>query len=499
MVLNSVALPWATEVQMDKAPAEQPMDDEPILFLGHTDWADAPHFPCRNQVTCPNEPGNLPRPGSDSTLFGIRHHDRMRHTLLLGQTGQGKSTLLRNMILQDMVAGHGLALIDPHGDLAASLLSSIPPSRTRSVVYFDPSDLAYPIGLNVFDAVDPEWHFLVADQLIAVFRNIWHNSWGPRMEHIFHSTVLSLLHVEGSTLLGVPRLLTDKPYREWVVSKLSDPLLRRFWTHEYEPLNAAHQREVISPILNKVGQFLMAPPIRHIVGQVRTKLDCDRLMDDSGIFIANLSKGRIGEHNARLLGSLLITKFFLSALRRADRPEHARVDFFLTADEIHNLSSDMLGDLLSEARKYRLAFTGATQYLGQLSPAVRSAIFGNVGTTIAFRVGPEDAQLLESSFAPHCQPTDLQTTVQHEFFIKLAINGAGVTWPFHANALPPLTPRYATQDPERIIRASRERYAARRSDVETAIHRWLAQKGPISDQASKTSKAATQPPPWWGG
>jgi hypothetical protein len=371
-------LPWAAELQTDKALARKPMD-EPIIIFGQTAWTDAVHFPCPDHATCPYGHGNLPRAGDTPTVFGVRPTDRRRHTIILGQTGQGKTTLLRNMLLQDLEAGHGVALIDPHGDLADSLLDAIPPSRTRAVVYFDPADLSYPIGLNIFEAVDPDWHFLIADQLIAVFHHLWKDSWGPRMEHIFHSAVLSLLQVEGSTLLGVPRLLTDKTYRDWVVAKLSDPLLKRFWTHEFEPLSPTLQREAVSPVLNKVGQFLMAPPLRHIVGQVRPTLDFSHIMDSSDIFIANLAKGRIGDHNSMLLGSLLMTKFFLAALRRADRPEEERTDFFITVDEVHNLATDMLADLFSEARKYHLSLTGATQYMNALTPpsgALSSAMLG---------------------------------------------------------------------------------------------------------------------------
>jgi hypothetical protein len=475
--------------------------DEPTIFFGRTSWTDAWHFPCPDQGSCPYGHGNLPRPGIGSPLFGLRHEDRRRHFFILGQTGVGKTTLLANMLLQDIDARpqRGVALIDPHGDLAASLLSAIRPARTRSTVYFDPADVSHPIGLNIFESVDPDWHFLVADQLISVFRNIWKDSWGPRMEHIFHSAVLSLLQVEGSTLLGVPRLLTDKDYRAWVVSHLADPLLKRFWTHEYDPLSPTQQREAISPVLNKVGQFLMAPPLRHIVGQVRPKLDFARIMDESGIFIANLAKGRIGEHNSMLLGSLLLTKFFLAALRRQDRPEHERVDFSITADELHNLASgDMLASILSEARKYHLNITGAFQYLSALSPTIRSAIFGNAGTIVAFRVGAEDARTLELAFAPHCRPADLQATGRHEFFVKLAIRGSGVTSPFHASSLPPMTPRYTTQDQKRIIHSSRERYGVRRRCVEASIRGWLAQKGPISHQGGKRSKPGNQPPSWWG-
>jgi hypothetical protein len=448
------------------------MPDEPIIVFGRTAWTDTLHYPCPDQASCPYGHGNLPRRGEAPSEFGIRRADRRRHMLVLGQSGQGKTTLLRNMILADIEAGHGVALLDPHGDFAESLLSAIPPSRTRQVVYFDPADLSYPIGLNVFESVDRDGQFLIADQLIAVFRNIWADSWGPRMEHIFHSAVLSLLQVEGSTLLGVPRLLTDKAYRAWVVGQLTDPLLKRFWTHEYEPMSQATQREAISPVLNKVGQFLMAPPLRHIVGQVRPKLDCAELMDTSGIFIANLAKGRIGEHNSLLLGSLLLTKFFLAALRRQDRLEDDRVDFFITVDELHNLAGDLLVDLLSEARKYRVSLTGATQYLNKLSPAIRSAIFGTVGTLVAFRIGSEDAELLASALAPHGRPEDLQTLGRHEFYIKLAIPG-GTTQPFPARSLPPYEVHYA-HGRERILRSSRERYGTRRAVVEERIDRWLA-------------------------
>jgi hypothetical protein len=470
------------------------MSHHRVSFFGRTGWTDAPHFPCLDPGSCPYGHGNLPRPGSDSTLFGLRHDDRRRHMILLGASGMGKTTMLRNLLVADIAAGHGVALLDPHGDLANDLVSAIPPSRTRSTVYFDPSDLAYPIGLNVFESVDPDYHFLVADQLIAVFRNIWKDSWGPRMEYIFHSAVLSLLHVEGSTLLCVPRILTDKRYRAWVTSQLEDEVLKRFWTHEYETLSPTLQREASLPILNKVGQFLNAPVLRRIIGQRWPKLDVGEIMDGSCIFIANLSKGRIGEHNSMLLGSLLLTKFFLAALRRADRPEHERVDFFLTADELHHLASgDMLASILSEARKYHLSITGAFQYLNALSPTIRSAIFGNVGTILAFRVGAEDAHTLASEFAPHCQPADLQTLGRHAFYVKLAVNGVA-TRPFLAVAVPPLTLAFSPQTRERIIRSSRERYGARREVVEAQISRWLAHtpgKRPGPDAATSKQFVVT--------
>ena len=347
--------------------------------------------------------------------------------------------------------------------------------------------------MNVFDSVDPDWHFLVADQLMSVFRNIWHDSWGPRMEHIFHCAILSLLHVEGSTLLSVPRLLTDKSYRTWITSQLDDPLLKRFWSHEYEPLSQAVQREANSPVLNKVGQFLMSPALRHILGQPRPKLDFSEIMDGSSIFIANLSKGRIGEHNAMLLGSLLITNFFLAALRRADRPEHERVECFLHIDEVHNLSSDMLATLLSEARKYKLGLTAATQYLEALSPRIRAAVFGNVGSILAFRVGADDARTLAAEFAPHCRADQLQTLGRHEFYVRLAVDGIAMQ-PFPAVSLPPLTLAYTPQDPQRIIRSSRERYGTRREVIEHKISRWLAHapgKPPESQAAAKKAFVVT--------
>jgi DNA helicase HerA-like ATPase len=249
-------------------------------------------------------------------------------------------------------------------------------------------------------------------------------------------------------------------------------------------------------VLNKVGQFLQAPPLRHIVGQVKPKLDFSRIMDESSIFIANLAKGRIGEHNAMLLGSMLMTQFFLAALRRQDRPEQERVDFFVTIDEVHNLASDMLGSILSEARKYHLSFTGATQYLNQLTPAIRSAIFGNVATMAVFRVGTEDAEMLESSFAPYCTPADLQTLGRHEFYVKLAIRGGGVTRPFHARALPPQSPQYRTQQRERVIRASRERYGVRRDVIEDQISRWPASTQPMRHTSHPQQVNERKPSIW---
>lgn len=330
--------------------------------------------------------------------FGIKTDDRRRHMYIIGKTGMGKTTMLENMIIQDINNGHGVAYIDPHGDTAERLLEHIPPQRINDVVYFNPSDLRYPISFNVLESVDYDQKHLVASGLMAVFTKIWANLWSARMEYILNNTILALLEVPGNSLLGIMRMLVDKTFRKRIVSRVKDPMIKSFWTEEFANYNDRFRQEAIAPIQNKVGQFLSSSIIRNIVGQTKSSIDLRDVMDSGKILIMNLSKGRIGEDASALLGAMMITKLQLAAMSRVDIPEGQRRDFYLYVDEFQNFSTESFASILSEARKYRLNITLAHQYVAQLSDEVRAAVFGNVGTLVSFRIGAEDADELEKEF-----------------------------------------------------------------------------------------------------
>lgn len=333
--------------------------------------------------------------------FGLAPADRRRHLYTIGQTGVGKTSLLRHLILQDIEAGHGVAVIDPHGDLAGEILDYIPPRRTDDVVYFNPADLDHPVGFNLLAAVPAERRHLVASGVVSALKSIWRESWGPRLEYILYAAVAALLECQNVTLLGVQRMLVEETYRRWVVKQVKDPLVCSFWTEEFEDYDPRFRREAVAPIQNKVGQLLMAAPVRNILGQVRSRFDPRFMMDNRRILIANLSKGLLGEDKANLLGSLLVNAFQVAALSRADAPEENRLDFHLYIDEFHSFSTDTFATIVSEARKYRLCLTLSHQYISQLSKPVRDAVFGNVGTIVAFRVGETDARICDIFDNPH--------------------------------------------------------------------------------------------------
>ena len=404
-------------------------------------------------------------------VFGIKEPDRRQHIYVVGKTGSGKSTLLRNLVIQDIHEGRGVALIDPHGDLAEELLDYIPRRRTDDVVYFNPADLDYPIGFNLLETRAPERRHLVASSVISAFKNLWADSWGPRLEYILHNTLLALLDYEQATLLGVPRMLVDEAFRELVLRKVRDPLVRAFWLREYGRYKEAFRQEAISPIQNKVGRLLTNAPIRNIVGQVKSKIDLRFMMDDGRILIANLSKGKIGEDKANLLGSLLVSAFQVAALERADEAEVLRRDFHLHLDEFHNFSTDAFADILAESRKYRLTLTLVHQYIDQLEEDIQKAVFGNVGTLVAFRVGNADAELLAREFHPHFSAEDLISLERYRICLRLMIDGEA-SRPFSASSLPPMRRQYVGKG-ENIRERSRQKYARPRAVIEDKIERWL--------------------------
>ncbi|MFA6524702.1 MAG: type IV secretion system DNA-binding domain-containing protein [Patescibacteria group bacterium] len=401
--------------------------------------------------------------------FGIKEDDRRRHVYLIGKTGVGKSNCIENMVISDIHRGRGVALVDPHGESVEKVIKFIPSNRINDVVYFNPSDTEHPIAFNILEEVNPQYKNLIASGLVGVFKKIWADSWGPRLEYILMNTILALLENPGSTLLGITRLLVDKNYRKKIVSNLTDPIVKAFWVDEYANYNERFRTEAISPIQNKVGQFLSSSIIRNIVGQPKSTIDMRVIMDTKKILLMNLAKGRIGEENSALLGAMMITKLQLAAMSRVDIPEETREDFYLYVDEFQNFSTESFANILSEARKYRLNLTIAHQYIEQLGDVVKAAVFGNVGTIICFRVGAEDAEFLEKEFEPYFMLNDLVNLPKYNVYLKLMIDGVASA-PFSATILPPI--QGETGNLDKIIVSSRERYARPVKVVEDKILRW---------------------------
>ncbi|MFH1671571.1 MAG: type IV secretion system DNA-binding domain-containing protein [Candidatus Portnoybacteria bacterium] len=406
--------------------------------------------------------------------FGIKKSDRRQHMYIIGKTGVGKTVLLKNMALQDIQNGEGLCVVDPHGEFVEELVDKIPSHRVNDVIYFNPADTEYPIGFNVLEVVDSEYKHLVASDLMGIFTKIWANVWSARMEYILNNCVLALIDTPGTTLLGILRILVDKDYRQKVVDNVKDPVVRAFWINEYASWRDQFRNEAIAPIQNKVGQFLSTGLIRNIVGQSKSTIRIPEIMDNKKILLVNVSKGRVGEDNSALLGAMLITKIQLAAMERVRIPEDERKDFYLYVDEFQNFATDSFAGVLSEARKYRLNLTIAHQYVGQLitetTTMVRDAVFGNVGTIISFRVGAADAEFLEKEFAPEFDIQDLVNLENYSIYLRLMIDGAN-SRPFSAATLPPMDIGLTDQR-DKIVKISRERYANSQKEVEEKITKW---------------------------
>jgi CxxC-x17-CxxC domain-containing protein len=424
-----------------------------------------------------NESGNVTYFGEANARnqrkrFGIKRHDRTKHMYIIGKTGMGKTTLLENMAIQDIRKGEGVGIVDPHGEFAEKMLNFIPENRINDVLYFAPHDIDWPISFNVMENVDITQRHLVASGLLGVFKKIWPDVWSARMEYILNNCILALLEYPGSTLLGINRMLADKDYRQEVVSKISDPVVKSFWTDEFAKYTERFTAEATPAIQNKVGQFITNPLIRNIIGQSQSSFDIRELMDKKKIFIMNLSKGRIGEENSNLIGAMLITKIYLAAMSRVDVVEEARSDFYLYVDEFQNFASESFKDILSEARKYRLNLILAHQYIAQMDEKVSDAVFGNVGTIITFRVGAADAEFLEKELNPEFILQDIVNLGFANIYLKLMIDGVA-SRPFSALTLPP-TKAAEESYTEKIIELSREKYAAVRQEVEEEIAQWHA-------------------------
>ncbi|HIA91590.1 TPA: DUF87 domain-containing protein [Candidatus Saccharibacteria bacterium] len=354
--------------------------------------------------------------------FGLRRKDRARHLYIIGQTGTGKSGLLNLLTLSDIYHHEGFALVDPHGDYAQNMLRYIPQERAKQVVYFNPADTEHPLAFNPMEVTDPKLKGHISSELVGVLKRMF-DSWGPRLEYILRYTILALLDYPNSTMLDITRMLTNKGFRDEVIDHITDPVVRSFWVAEFNSWEPRFQTEAVAPILNKVGAFVANPMVRNIVGQPQSSFNIRQVMDQGGILIVNLSRGLVGEDNAAILGALMVTKIQLAAMSRADMPEDQRRPFYLYVDEFQNFATDSFSVILSEARKYGLKLTVANQYINQMIPEVRDAIFGNVGSIVAFRVGAEDGRILEKYFEPYFTANDLVNTTNRYFTAALSIDG----------------------------------------------------------------------------
>ncbi len=387
--------------------------------------------------------------------FGIKKDDRRKHLYIVGKTGTGKSTMIANMAINDMRNGEGVAVIDPHGDLSDILLDYIPSFRINDVAYLDPSDIEHPFHLNPLEVVNPAFRELVASGIVSIFHKLYEHSWGPRLEYILRNTILTLTHVPAATFLQVPELLTNEKYRQNVAEKLPDQVLKNFWLNEFNKMSPQLRSEAISPILNKVGQFLSSQTIRNIIGSPVSTVNLETMMNDGKIILANLSQGKLGEDNSALLGAMLITKMQLAAMNRVYVSEESRRDFYLYVDEFQNFATSSFIKILSEARKYRLCLTLANQYIGQIDEEVSMAIFGNAGSLVSFGVGAADARLLAREFGEKYEESELVGLGNYQTLLKLSIDNH-TSSPFSATTLP--LPRSRNQNREKVIRTSRERY-----------------------------------------
>ena len=406
----------------------------------------------------------------DAVPLSLAGGDRLRHLHVLGVTGGGKTTLLRNLVVQDLEAGGGVGVIDPHGDLVDDLLDLVPPRRTGDVVLFDPSDVEYPPAMNLLAGGPPEMRHLAVSGVVGSLKAVWRDSWGPRLEHLLGNAVAALLEADGQSLLGVGRLFTDARYRHTIVSQVKDPVVRGFFENELAGYDKRFLAEAAAPIQNKVGQLLLSPPVRNVLGQGKRKIDLRRVMDTGQVFLAKLPKGRLGADKASLLGSLLVGQFELAALSRADVPEHERRPFHLYVDEFWSFTTDGFASLLSESRKYGLGLTLAHQYLGQLRPEVHDAVFGNVGSLVSFRVGADDAEVVGRQLAGAYSAGHVASLDRHEVVARLLVDG-GRQRAFHGRTHAPLGRTWNRRD--LIRRQSRDRFCEPRQRVEEKIERWL--------------------------
>lgn len=388
-------------------------------------------------------------------IFGIRREDRRKHMYIIGKSGTGKSTLIANLAIDDMRKKRGFCVIDPHGDLSNHLLDFVPSYRVNDIIYLDPSEIERSFAINPLEVTNESQKELVASGIVAIFKKLYGNSWGPRLEYHLRNAIVSVMQMPNPTLLMVPEVLTNAEFRQKVVDNLKDPVLKSYWINEYENMTERLRAESISSILNKVGQFTSSERIRNIIGHPKSTIDIEKVINDGKILILNLSQGYLGEDNAALLGAMIITKIQLAAMNRVSIAEEDRKDFYLYVDEFQNFATTSFIKILSEARKYRLNLILANQYIAQIPEDVRAAIFGNAGTMMSFLIGAEDSRYMAREFGERFKEEDLLSLGNYQAILKLSIKGMTQS-PFLCYTLP--LPQSITQNREKVIKISRERY-----------------------------------------
>lgn len=404
--------------------------------------------------------------------FWIWPNDRRRHIYIIWKTWMGKSVLLENMIIDDIKRGRWVAVIDPHGDLAESVIWHIPKSRTNSTIIFDPSDTEWPIAFNMLEDVKPEHRPLVASWLVGIFKKIFWDSWGPRLEHILRNTILALIEYPNTTLISIPLILTSDVFRNKVVNKITDPIVKKFWTHEFAKMAPNQKVEASGPILNKVWQFLSSTILRNVLWQTKNTFNVRWAMDNQKIVIVNLSKWKIWEDASALLWAMMITKFQMDAMARADISENKRKDFYLYVDEFQNFATDSFATILSEARKYKLNLVMANQYIDQMQESVRWAVFGNVWSIVSFQVGYHDAAILKEVFWAEIAEDDLTNLAKYNIYLKQLIDWmpspvfSAKTFSPNKKNIEEFETRYS-----KILNVSREKYSKPRKMIVEKINK----------------------------
>lgn len=401
--------------------------------------------------------------------FGIKREDRRRHLYMVGKSGTGKSKMLELLIRDDILSGKGVGVLDPHGDLVDAVMKYVPKERINDIVYFNPADFEYPVAFNPLEQVPPELRVRVTIGFIDIFKKLFGNNWTNRLEHVLRYTTLALLDSPNTTVLSILKMLSDKNYRQKIVARIQDSVIKNFWVNEFAAWSEKFDNEAIMPILNKVGQFVSTALIRNIVGQSANKINIEKIMNEGKILLMRISKGNLGEENAALIGAMVVTKIQQAAMARTMIPEEERKDFYLYCDEFQYFATDTFSEILSEARKYHLNLTMAHQYMGQLTHLIRTTAFGNVGTIINFRVGAEDAAILENEYTPVFKVRDIINLGVREFYIKMSVNGE-LRDAFSGRTITVQSPKehYAQE----IIKQSRAKYARPRAEVEADLKKW---------------------------
>ncbi len=447
-------------------PTLQNTDKNEITLLGYTDYKN------------------------EHIKFGIKEEDKLRHIYIIGKTWMWKSTLISNMVRSDMISNKWVWVIDPHGDLIDTILQYIPSRRINDVILFDVSDFQRPIWFNILEYSSEEEKNIIVSWIVSTFKKLYGNSWGPRLEYILRNTLLSIIEYPNATLMHLTRMLTDKNFKEEVLEYVKDPIVLKFWRNEFDKWNEHFRQEAISPIVNKVGQFLSSPIVRNIFWQPKSKLNIRKIMDEGKILLVNLSKWKIWEDNAAMIWSFLVTKFQIDAMWRADIPFEQRKPFYLYIDEFQNFATESFESILSEARKYKLSLTIANQYISQIEENIRNAIFGNVGTIISFWLWYDDAEIMSKQFKELITPIDLLSLPKFKAYIKLMIDWV-TSDPFSMQTFPLPTPPNWPDVKEKVKKQSRQRYAIKKEELEKLIKIWAEKTFSPVEKAIEKAKNMT--------